>query len=103
MSERRPHHDHDHWLVRPATIRKLWWVFGAILAATVIAQFFVHVHGYFGVDAWPGFNALYGFLTCVGMVVFAKLLGFVLKRPDDYYEIEPRLSPDTDDQGNDDD
>jgi hypothetical protein len=89
----------DHWLVRPATIRKLWWIFGAILAATVVAQFFIHVHGYFNVDEWPGFNALYGFLTCVGMVVFAKLLGFALKRPDDYYKIEPRLSPDIDDYG----
>lgn len=105
MSERRPNYDHyhDHWLVRPTTIRKLWWIFGAILAATVIAQVFVHVHGYFTVDEWPGFNALYGFLTCVGMVVFAKLLGFVLKRPDDYYDIEPRVSPDVEQRGNGDD
>ncbi|MDZ7782028.1 MAG: hypothetical protein U5K56_03470 [Halioglobus sp.] len=88
--------------MRPATIRRLWWIFSAILAATVFAQFFVHVHGYFAVDAWPGFNALYGFLTCVGMVVFAKVLGFVLKRPDDYYRIEPRLSPDIDEHGADD-
>ncbi|MEX0915867.1 MAG: hypothetical protein WDZ60_08235 [Wenzhouxiangellaceae bacterium] len=92
-------HDGDHWLVRPGTIRKLWWFFGAILATTVVAQFFIHVHGYFAADEWPGFNALYGFLTCVGMVVFAKLLGFVLKRPDDYYDIEPRLSPDIDERG----
>jgi len=55
----------DHWLVRPATIRKLWWIFGAVLALTVAAQFFVHVHGYFGIDKWPGFNAGYGFLACV--------------------------------------
>lgn len=87
----------DHWLVRPATIRKLWWIFGAILAATVAAQLFVHVHAYFGVDGWPGFNAVYGFLTCVAMVVFAKLLGFVLKRPVDYYDEPARLSPEVDD------
>lgn len=91
----------DHWLVRRTTIRKLWWIFGAILAATVVAQFFIHVHGYFGVDEWPGFNALYGFLTCVAMVVFAKLLGIWLKRPDDYYDIEPQLSPDIDGPGRD--
>ena len=86
---RRQAPDSDHWLVRPATIRKLWWIFGAILAATVVAQFFIHVHGYFTVDEWPGFNALYGFLTCVGMVVFAKFLGFAVKRPDDYYANAP--------------
>lgn len=75
-----------HWLVRKPTIRKLWWLFGFILAMTVAAQLFVHVHDYFGVDGWFGFSAFYGFTTCVGMVVFAKLLGFVLKRPENYYD-----------------
>ena len=86
--------DHHHWLVRPSTIRLLWWVFVVILALTVAAQLLVHVHGYFGIDEWIGFNAAYGFLTCVAMVVFAKLLGFVLKRPVDYYDVPSRLSPD---------
>jgi len=94
--------DHDHWLVRPATIRKLWWIFGTILALTVAAQLFVPVHGYFGVDEWIGFNAGYGFLTCVAMVVFAKLLGFVLKRPASYYKVPSRLSPNISDDINDD-
>lgn len=75
-----------HWLVRPENIRKLWWIFGAILALTVLAQLLVHVHDYFGVDGWFGFSAMYGFLTCVAMVIFAKVLGFVLKRPETYYD-----------------
>ena len=50
--------DHnDHWLVRPGTIRLLWWVFGAVLALTVLAQLFIGVKGYFGVDGWFGFGA----------------------------------------------
>ena len=89
--EQRP--DSDHWLVRPKTIRLLWWIFGTILALTVIAQAFIHVHGYFAVDGWFGFYALFGFLTCVGMVVVAKLLGVVLKRPDDYYFRQTELAP----------
>jgi len=89
--------DHDHWLVRPATIRKLWWIFGGVLALTVLAQLGVHVHGHFGIDGWLGFNAVFGFLACVAMVVFAKLLGFVLKRPVDYYDRPSRLTPDVDD------
>ncbi|MDX1625841.1 MAG: hypothetical protein R3323_04960 [Wenzhouxiangellaceae bacterium] len=87
-----------HWLVRPTTIRRLWWIFGAILAGTVLAQIFVHVHAYFSVDGWLGFYALYGFLSCVAMVVVAKLMGLVLKRPDDYYMIEPRVSADASDR-----
>ena len=74
-----------HWLVRKSTIRILWIAFGLILAATVIAGLFVHQHEHFGIEDSFGFYAWYGFITCVGMVVFAKLLGIFLKRPDNYY------------------
>jgi hypothetical protein len=75
----------DHWLVRPNTIRWLWRIFGLVLGLTVAAQLFIAVHGYFGVDGWLGFNAAYGFLACVGMVLFAKVLGWLVKRPEHYY------------------
>lgn len=74
-----------HWLERPATIRKLWWGFSAVLAATVLAQLAIYIKGYFGVDGWFGFGAAYGFVSCLLMVLVAKVLGFVLKRPADYY------------------
>ena len=70
---------------RPETIRKLWWGFAAVLVLTVLAQLTVYVKGYFTVDGWFGFGALYGFLSCVLMVLFAKALGTFLKRPADYY------------------
>jgi hypothetical protein len=74
------------WLSRPSTIRLLWIVASVLLALTVLAQVFVPLYAHFGVDGWFGFNAAYGFLSCVAMVLFAKLLGVLLKRPDDYYE-----------------
>ena len=74
------------WLLRKENIRTLWIIFIAILVATVIAGLFVHQHESFGIADSFGFFAWYGFITCVGMVVFAKLLGFILKRPEDYYE-----------------
>ena len=74
-----------HWLVRPTTIRKLWWGFSIVLALTVAAQFFIYVKGYFGVDGWFSFGAVFGFLSCLAMVLFAKGLGFFLKRQEDYY------------------
>ena len=76
----------DHWLVRPQTIRLLWGVFIAILAATVLADLFVEHHPYFGIDGTFGFAAWYGFLSCVVLVIGSKALGAILKRPDDYYE-----------------
>lgn len=74
-----------HYLTRPRTIRHLWWGFSAVLALTVLAQLIFYVKGYFTVDGWFGFGAVYGFLSCLLMVLFAKALGVVLKRPRDYY------------------
>lgn len=81
MSETRP-----HWLVRPATIRKLWIGGIALLAVLVAAGPFVEGHPHFGVDGWFGFNAWFGFLSCAAMVVAAKGLGVFLKRKDTYYD-----------------
>ncbi|MCB1606697.1 MAG: hypothetical protein KDI71_06950 [Xanthomonadales bacterium] len=74
------------WLYRPSSIRKLWIGLYVLLGLTVVAQFGVHVHDHFGVDGWFAFSAAYGFLSCVSMVLFAKGLGYLIKRPDDYYE-----------------
>jgi hypothetical protein len=87
-----------HWLVRPSTIRKLWIGFSIILALTIVAQIFIYVKGYFGVDAWFGFGAVYGFGSCLAMVIIAKLLGFVLKRPEDYYDTDEH-TPDATQKG----
>ncbi|MGD2141134.1 MAG: hypothetical protein PVH25_12100 [Burkholderiales bacterium] len=76
----------DHWLARPENIRRIWIIFSAVLVATVLAQIIIKVKGYFGVDGWFGFAAGFGFVSCALMVVAAKLLGFILKRPDNYYD-----------------
>ena len=75
----------DAWLARPSTIRLLWRVFAVVLALSVAAQFGVKVKGYFGVDGWFAFGAVYGFLACLAMVVFAKALGRFVKREENYY------------------
>jgi len=76
----------NHWLTRPATIRKLWLGFSIVLAITVLLQAVVKVKGYFGIDSLFGFGAAFGFLSCVAMVLVAKVLGVVFKRPEDYYD-----------------
>jgi hypothetical protein len=76
----------EHWLQRKRTIRRLWMLFYVILFATVFAEVLIARKPLGTLDAILGFNALYGFLTCVAMVGFAKALGFVLKRRDDYYD-----------------
>lgn len=78
--------DTDHWLVRPSTIRALWIGASAVLALLVLLDLVVPHHPHFGIDGWFGFGAWYGFLACVALVLLAKALGLLLKRPDTYYD-----------------
>ncbi|GMU42160.1 MAG: hypothetical protein IT479_13955 [Xanthomonadales bacterium] len=66
--------------------KTLWTVFAIALALSVLAEFAIDIHLHFGIDGWFGFHAVYGFLACVALVLVARLMGFVLKRADDYYE-----------------
>ena len=75
-----------HWLVRPRTIRLLWWWGCGILAVVTLLGLAIHPHAYFGLDGWWAFNSVYGFLTCAAMVVGAKALAIFLKRKDTYYD-----------------
>ena len=84
-----PNND-DAWLARPSTIRLLWRVFAGVLAVSVAVQLLFKVKGYFGVDGWLGFGAVFGFLSCLAMVLFAKALGWFLKRDEDYYREQER-------------
>ncbi len=76
----------DHWLARPSTIRLLWRVFIVILIVLVALQAVIKIKGYFTVDGWFGFGAVYGFASCLIMVLVAKGLGGILKRPEGYYD-----------------
>lgn len=76
------------WLEKPETIKKLWIGSGIVLAGLVGADAFVHHHApHFGIETTFSFSAWYGFITCVAMVVISKkVVGFVLKRKDTFYD-----------------
>jgi hypothetical protein len=76
---------HNHWLDEPRNVQRLWRGFLAVLALTVLAEIFITLHPHFDVESLPAFHAAYGFLTCVAMIVVAKALAVLLKRPDKYY------------------
>ena len=75
----------EHWLVRPKTLRRLSGISLAVLAISVLAQWWFPYPGYLGFDAWPGFAAVFGFASCVVLVLAARLMGLILKRPENYY------------------
>ena len=80
-----------HWLYRSQNRIKLWAILVFILLLTLLPEFFIHHHYNFEdqgvlVDASWGFYCWYAFISCVIMVVLAKLLGLFLKRDEDYYD-----------------
>lgn len=84
MAKDKP--DSEHWLVRPATIRKLWICLIILLVLSLVADFFSYLKPYVGIDGTFGFAAWFGFLSCVVLVLGSKALGMLLKRPDSYYD-----------------
>jgi hypothetical protein len=74
----------EHWLARPDTIRRLWILFIAVLAGLVVLDV-VRNEAHFSLEATFAFGAWFGFLSCVALILFAKALGFFLKRPDTWY------------------
>jgi len=66
-------------------IRNAWVLFSIVLAVTLIVEFFVPGKTPFESTQWWGFGAVFGFFSCFIMVVVAKVLGYVLKKPENYY------------------
>ncbi len=75
-----------HWLDDPRNVKRLWRGFLVVLALTVLAGLVVPMHPHFAIEALFGFSAWFGFLACAAMIVVAKGLALLLKRPDSYYE-----------------
>lgn len=77
--------DKPHWLDQPCNVKRLWRGFLVVLALTVLMELAVHIHPYFEIESVFGFSAWFGFMACAAMIVVAKVLALVLKRPDTYY------------------
>ncbi|PID47308.1 MAG: hypothetical protein CSB47_00790 [Proteobacteria bacterium] len=81
----------QHWLYRAENRRKFWYTLIALMALSLLPELFLHHHAHFAdqgilLEAQPGFYPWFGFVSCAIMVLIAKLLSFVLKRKDDYYD-----------------
>lgn len=77
----------QNWFYRESSIKKIWIGAITILALTVLIEVFLALHPHFIIERLFAFHAVYGFMSCVGMIVFAKVLGYLIKRKDDYYDM----------------
>ena len=76
----------SRWLDQPQNVARLYyglWVCGLLL---VTLDLVIHRHDPIALAETPGFYAAYGFIACVLLVLTAKSLRRLLKRPEDYYE-----------------
>ena len=80
MSERK------RWLDHPRNVTRLYRALWVVGFALLLGELLVHKHEDIAFAARFGFYALYGFVACVALVLTAKALRRVLKRPEDYYE-----------------
>lgn len=74
------------WIYRESTKKML--MRGLLIACgiSVLLELFVlDRNGHFGFDGIFGFYAFLGFVACSAMIFLAKALGFVLKKPTDFY------------------
>lgn len=74
------------FLDSPGNRAKLRRYFYLSLVVLLGLDFLVHKHGHFSWENAPFFYAVYGFVACVSLIFVAKLLRFMVKRKEDYYE-----------------
>jgi hypothetical protein len=75
-----------YWLDRKENVTKVYWAVWAVCILLLLIDPLVHKHEAYGFAEWFGFFGFFGFFACVGLVLTAKALRRVLKRPEDYYE-----------------
>ena len=85
MTQKRPHTD-SHITTPPATIQRRRRAGAAFLVLLVALQFTITPHPAFTLDGYFWFYPLLGLLSCMGLVLFTRMLGRILKRPEEYWE-----------------
>lgn len=74
------------WLDQPGSVTRIIQMLCGVSALTVLADLFYVKHGHWHFQDFMGFDAAYGFVACVGLVIAAKGLRVLLMRDEDYYD-----------------
>jgi drug/metabolite transporter (DMT)-like permease len=75
-----------YWLDRKENVTKVYWAVWVLCGLLLLIDPLIHKHEEFEFAEWFGFFGFFGFVACVGLVLTAKALRRILKRPEDYYE-----------------
>ncbi len=70
----------------PRNVKIFLGVFYCSLVVLLVADFFIHKHHGFSLEAAPEFFAVYGFVSCVMLIFIARFLRLFIKRDENYYD-----------------
>ena len=78
--------ERQHIFDKPANVKRLLGVLYLVCVLLLAVDFFYHRHAEHPWEGLWGFYGLYGFVACVSLVLIAKQLRRLLKRPEHYYD-----------------
>ncbi len=78
----------QHLFDDPRNVSRLLRGFYLICIVLLMLDFVLHRHVAHTWEAFTGFYALFGFVACVSLVLIAKQMRKVLKRKEDYYDVD---------------
>ena len=73
------------WVDKPGSANKIFWGLAVLCAAMVLIGFTFEYHGHFHMEGLPGFFAVFGFVAFTLVILGAKALRVLIKRPEDFY------------------
>ncbi len=74
------------WFDKKSNLILFLRIFYASLVVLLVVDLFIDKHTVFGFDGAPSFSAVYGFISCVLLVLLAKVLRIFIMRDEDYYD-----------------
>lgn len=77
-------------------MKHFFWVLYGCLFLSIVAGVFVHLYlrpqVHFFWEALPVFNAIYGFIGCIVIILGSKAIGYLwLQKEEDYYEKHEKI------------
>jgi membrane protein YdbS with pleckstrin-like domain len=76
----------QHIFDKPENVRRLLWLLYFACALLLAIELFFHRHVEHAWESMWGFYSFYGFMACISLVLLAKQLRKLVKRPEDYYD-----------------
>ncbi len=76
----------NHRFNKPRNVRRMLWWLVVVCGLLFAADFIYHRHIVHPWEELWGFYAIYGFVSCVVLVLVAKQMRKLLMRDEEYYE-----------------